>query len=186
MAVTGVDTRERLLRAALRVIGEAGIGGVTNRAVARSAGVALGSLTYHFTSQHELLRECLLLFVGEEAERLDALNRRLEGAELTPEQVGAGVERIVHDAGRREQIAQLELYLYAARDPELREAATRCFAAYDRVARATLVALGVADPDPLVPALVALVDGYELRRLALGADPSGGLSHALGMLVQRR
>ncbi len=42
------DTRERILHATLRTIAEQGVGAVSNRRVAAAAGVALGSLTYHF------------------------------------------------------------------------------------------------------------------------------------------
>jgi DNA-binding transcriptional regulator YbjK len=166
--------RERILRATLELIGQEGIGGVTNRAVAAQAGVSLGSLTYHFSSQTELLREALLLFVTREAERLAALAEGLEGTTPDVGEIAAAVQGIVQTARRHEQLAQMELYLQAARDPELRDVAARAFAAYDQAARVVLVALGVADPEPLVPVVIALVDGFELRRLALDApaDPA--------------
>ena len=176
--------RERMLRATLEIIGEDGIGGVTNRAVAARAHVSLGSLTYHFATQDDLLRESLLRFVTAEAERLEAFGAALEGTELTLEEAAAGVLQIVQDARPHEELAQFELYLQASRDPALRAVAQRCFAAYDRAARATLVALGVPDPDPLVPAVIALVDGFELRRLALGTSADEALPEALAALVR--
>jgi hypothetical protein len=56
----------------------------------------------------------------------------------------------------------------------MRQPAARAYAVYDDAARTVLVALGVPDPEPLVPAVIALVDGCELRRLALAApaDPA--------------
>jgi DNA-binding transcriptional regulator YbjK len=166
--------RERILHATLELIGEQGVGGVTNRAVASRAGVSLGSLTYHFSSQTDLLREALLLFVGREAERLEALAEGLDGVTPELEEVAAAVQQVVQGADRREVLAQMELYLQASRDPALREVAARAYAAYDDAARTVLVALGVPDPEPLVPAVIALVDGFELRRLALDApaDPA--------------
>jgi TetR/AcrR family transcriptional regulator, regulator of biofilm formation and stress response len=176
--------RERILHATLALIGEHGIGGVTNRAVAAQAGVSLGSLTYHFSSQTELLREALLLFVTREAQRLEGLADGLEGT--TPElgEVAAAVQAVVQTASRNEQLAQMELYLQASRDPELREVAARAYAAYDHAARTVLVALGVADPEPLVPAIIALVDGFELRRLALEVPADPALVDALAALVR--
>jgi DNA-binding transcriptional regulator YbjK len=176
--------RERILRATLEVIGEQGVGGVTNRIVAKRAALSLGSLTYHFPSQTELLRESLLLFVSDEAERLEAFASGLTGTDLTLEEVADGIQQIVRDPRPHEVLAQFELYLQAARDPELRDVAARCYAAYDRAARTTLVALGVPDPDPLVPAVIALMDGFELRRLTLGAPPDGSLTDALVSLVR--
>jgi hypothetical protein len=94
------------------------------------------------------------------------------------------MQQIVQEASPHEQIAQFELYLGAARDPGLREAAARSIAAYDHVTRTTLAALGVADPEPLVPALLALVDGFELRRLALDVPPDPALAGALAAIVR--
>jgi DNA-binding transcriptional regulator YbjK len=180
-----MSARERILHATLELIGESGIGGVTNRAVAARAEVSLGSLTYHFAAQNDLLREALLIFVTREAERLEQLADGLDGTPLEIDEVAAAVQAVVQSANRNEQLAQMELYLQASRDGELRDVAARAYAAYDHAARTVLVALGVADPEPLIPALIALVDGFELRRLALdgpGADPA--LTAALAALVR--
>lgn len=46
------SARDAIRAAALRVIGEHGIAGLTNRRVAAAAGVSLGSLTYHLSLIH--------------------------------------------------------------------------------------------------------------------------------------
>jgi DNA-binding transcriptional regulator YbjK len=184
MSTATAPARERILQATLQLIGEHGLGAVTNRAVAQRAGVSPGSLSYHFPSQTELLRESLLRFVTLEAERLGALADGLEGATADLDEVAAAVQAVVQNADRHEQLAQMELYLQAARDPELRDVADRAFAAYDAAARAVLTALGVADPEPLVPATIALVDGFELRRLALDVPADPALVEALAALVR--
>jgi TetR/AcrR family transcriptional regulator, regulator of biofilm formation and stress response len=176
-----VSARERVLDATLELIGEQGVSGVTNRAVAARAGVSPGSLSYHFPSQTALLREALMQFVGEEAERLEGLAEGADAAALDP--IAAAVQQIVEGADRRAVLAQTELYLQAGRDPELQAVAARAYAAYDAAARRVLVALGVADPAPLVPALIALVDGYELRRLSLGVE-GVSLVNGLSALVR--
>jgi len=164
VTAAGRGARDRVLDATLELIGEQGVGGVTNRAVAARAGVSPGSLSYHFPSQTELLREALMRFVVAETERLAALAGAT--AELDP--LAAAVQAIVEGADRRAVLAQTELYLQACRDPSLQAVAAQAYAAYDEAARRVLEGLGVADPEPLVPALIALVDGFELRRLALG------------------
>jgi len=100
------DTRERILRTTVELIGREGIGAVTNRRVASAAGVSLGSLTYHFASQVELLRESLLLFVGEEVARAEEVTATLRSTEPSLEQVAAEVERIVQESGNRIQIGR--------------------------------------------------------------------------------
>ena len=49
------ETRARMLQAALDIMIEDGIRAVRNRAVAKRAGVSLGSTTYHFSSIEDLI-----------------------------------------------------------------------------------------------------------------------------------
>ncbi|WP_424189991.1 TetR/AcrR family transcriptional regulator [Actinokineospora sp. G85] len=176
--------RERILRAVLRVIGASGVAGVTNRRIAAEAGVSLGSITYHFATQTELLREALLLFVREETARLAEFSRQRRGP-VSVEQAAALVEQVVESTTfGREEIAPLELYIQAGRDPSLRDAAAKCFAAYDALARSVLRGLGVAEPARLAGPVVALVAGTQLRRLATGASGSTGVAEALTLLVR--
>jgi DNA-binding transcriptional regulator YbjK len=179
------DTRERILHATLRVIAEQGVGTVSNRRVASEAGVALGSLTYHFPSQTTLLRESLMLHVVEEVTRLEAVAAELRASEATAADAAAEVERVVRrSADKVEPIAELELHLQAARDPELQEASRRCFEAYEDFARAALEALGVPDPARHAPAVVALLSGLAVRRLGTGERDASGTADALLTLIR--
>ncbi len=178
-------TRERILRATLRVIGEQGVGAVSNRLLASEAGVALGSLTYHFASQTELLREALSLYVSEEVARLDGIALAIRAASPTEEQVAARIESIVGETILGpEQIAEFELHLQAARDPELRDASRRCFEAYDDVAAAVLQALEVPDAERHARTVVALLSGLAVRRLGTGEHDAGGTAEALLAFVR--
>ena len=164
------DTRERILRATVELIGHEGV----SARVAGAAGVALGSLTYHFPSQVDLLRESLLLFVGEEVARQEALAADLRSRDPSVEQVVVEVERIVQESGDRiQELAEIELHLQAARDPALREASQRCFGAYEGVAAAALETLGVPDPGRHARTIVALMYGMGLRRLGTGESAAG-------------
>jgi DNA-binding transcriptional regulator YbjK len=179
------DTRERILHATLHVIAEQGVGAVSNRRIAAEAGVALGSLTYHFPSQTTLLRESLMLHVAEEVTRLEAVAAELRASEATAADAAAEVERVVRrSADKVEPIAELELHLQAARDPELQEASRRCFEAYEDFAKAALEALGVPDPARHAPAVVALLSGLAIRRLGTGERDASGTADALLTLIR--
>ncbi|MDW5598745.1 TetR family transcriptional regulator [Conexibacter stalactiti] len=178
-------TRERILHATLHVIAADGIGAVTNRRVATEAGVALGSLTYHFRSQTELLRDSLLRYVEEEVARLGAIAEQLRAIEPTPEQVAAAVEQLLdNDPTRPGEVAELELHLQASRDPALHEASGRCFAAYEDFGTAVLEALGVPDPARHAQSVVALMIGLTMRRLGTGAQDAHGTAAALMTIVR--
>ncbi|WP_019634077.1 TetR/AcrR family transcriptional regulator [Actinomadura atramentaria] len=179
-----IPPRDRILQATLRLIGEEGVGAVTNRAVARAAGVSLGSLTYHFPSQSDLLREALQTFVDTEIDRIRARVDQLRDSGADPAQAADEVEKAVVDfAYGPEQVANLELHLHAARDPAVRETSARSVAAYDRLAAAVLTALGVPDPDRHAPVVVALLYGLAVRRLATGDDTATGTADALRLLL---
>ncbi|WP_229786657.1 MULTISPECIES: TetR/AcrR family transcriptional regulator [Actinokineospora] len=177
------DTRTEILRATLRVIGAEGVAGVTNRRIAREAGVSLGSITYHFDTQTSLLRETMLLFVAEETARLASVAEAHRSV-ISVDDAAALVERIVEStAFGSEEIAPLELYIHAGRDASLREAAATCFAAYDALATAVLSALGVPDPARMAGPVVALIAGLQLRRLATGTSGPTTVADALRLLV---
>lgn len=186
MAAAAVsDTRERILRATIELIAEEGIGAVTNRRVAATAGVALGSLTYHFPSQVDLLRESLLLFVGEEVTRQEAIAADLRRRRTSVEEVAAEVQRVVQETGNRvQQLAELELHLQAARDPELQDASRRCFEAYEGVAAAGLELLEVPDAERHAGTIVAMLYGMSLRRLGTGNEDTSGIAAALLTVIR--
>jgi AcrR family transcriptional regulator len=179
------DARERILRATIELIAREGVGAVTNRRVAAGANVALGSLTYHFPSQVDLLRESLLLFVGEEVARQQEITADLRRRRPPVEEVAGEVERVVRETGDRvQQLAELELHLQAARDPELREASRRCFEAYEGVAAIGLELLGVPDAERHARSIVALMYGMSLRRLGTGDEDPSGIAAALLTIVR--
>ncbi|MGH9301777.1 MAG: TetR/AcrR family transcriptional regulator, partial [Acidimicrobiales bacterium] len=173
-------TRERILMATLDLIGRDGIGAVTNRQVAATAGVALGSLTYHFPNQVDLLRESLAYYSDREVERISGLAEYVRRKGLTAEEVTVQAEAaIAAFAQGPAQLAVMELYLQAWRDPEVRSAAVAAIAAYDDLATAFLDALGVADPERHAPAVVAMFYGLAIRRVAIGDAAVEGTAQAL-------
>lgn len=179
------ETRERILRATLALLAEEGTAALSNRRIAGAADVSLGSLTYHFPSQASLLRESLLLYVGEEVERLEAVAAALRERDPSPEEIAAEVEALIgRPSGGPGPLAELELHLQAARDPELQEASARCFAAYDGFATSALRALGVADPARHASSFVALITGLGVRRLGTGAADGEAATGALLTLLR--
>jgi DNA-binding transcriptional regulator YbjK len=153
---------------------------VTNRRVASAAEVALGSLTYHFPSQVDLLRESLLLFVDEEVARQEALAMELAPRHLDAAGLVAEVERVIRESSSRVQLlAELELHLQAARDPALQDASRRCFEAYEKMAAAALKSVGVPEAERHARPVVAMMYGMGVRRLGTGSDDATGIASAL-------
>jgi AcrR family transcriptional regulator len=66
------DTRARILAAALEEASDSGIHETSLAAIATRAGVAIGSLNYHFGSREELLRELMASLTADLMSRLHA------------------------------------------------------------------------------------------------------------------
>lgn len=162
-------TRERILRATLKLINEEGVPAVSNRRVAAEAKVALGSLTYHFPSQVDLLNESLTLLVDETVERIQQLSAAIREAGLSIEKVAESTATILEQSGMVDRsLAEMELHLQSARQEELRAASIRCFDAYDDLAAATLEMLGVERAKERAPVVVAFLLGSAVRQLGSG------------------
>lgn len=178
------ETRQRIISAVLRIIGDDGVAGVTNRRIAQEAGVSLGSVTYHFATQQDLLRASLLHFVDCETRHFGQLAQQSQGECADLGHVVELVREVANTVPQdSERIAPYELYLHAGRDPELRDAASDCFAAYDKLAATVLTALGVPDAEKVAGAVVGLIMGMKLRALATGSG-TDDLVDGLLMLVR--
>ncbi|MDX6331928.1 MAG: TetR/AcrR family transcriptional regulator, regulator of biofilm formation and stress response [Streptomycetaceae bacterium] len=154
------ERRQRLIDAAIRVVGERGIGGLSHRAVAAEADVPLGSTTYHFSTLDDLLvaalhqvNERFMLeitsweaLVGPEDDFADALARLVE-------------ELLTRDRSRIE--LEYELYLAALRRPAVRPIAAEWV---DLMADI----LALRTDRGTAQALAALIDGMSLQALLTG------------------
>lgn len=178
--------REQILHATIELIGSEGIGAVSNRRVAASAGVALGSLTYHFPDQTKLLQEALVLYAEEEISRFAEIAARLRARDAGTEDVVAEVQLAIAASAERKTagVAELKLHLHASRNPELRDASQRCFAAYDDFATAALEALDVPDPARYARPVVALLTGMAVRRHGTGEQDIETAATALEAMLR--
>lgn len=180
----GEERRKLVLRTTLELVERHGIDRVTHRAVGQAAGVPLGSVTYYFPTKDGLLRDALELWVAEEVDRLERLGAAIEAERLSPAEGAARWADLLR-GNDPHQAAQFELYLHAARTPDLREAAAAAFAAYERVAAVALRSAGLAavDAERVAALFVALADGMGLRRLA-EPDARAGFDAALRDLFE--
>lgn len=108
------DRRQRIIDAAIAVVGERGIAGLSHRAVAAAADVPLGSTTYHFATLDDLLvaalRQSNVVCLDDFARWVDGIDPAAPLAEK--------VARLVEDTltgDRRRMELEYELYLAALR-----------------------------------------------------------------------
>ncbi|MCH0562663.1 MULTISPECIES: TetR/AcrR family transcriptional regulator [unclassified Streptomyces] len=168
--------RQRIIDAALRVVRDRGLAGLSHRSVAAEADVPLGSTTYHFASLDELMVAAL----RQANQGFDAL-LAARGGLLDPQADLAGELAALLGAwlaGERSEVElEYELYLAALRRPALRPVAAEWAQGLaDRLARRT---------DPVTArALTALMDGICLQVLLTGeAYDEEYAREALGRVV---
>ncbi|WP_347353038.1 TetR family transcriptional regulator C-terminal domain-containing protein [Intrasporangium sp.] len=158
--------RERIVTAALEVIGAGGMAGLTHRAVAAQAKVPLGSTTYYFATLDDLLEAA----VDRAADHYDTWLRdwadRL--GEVVPERLAEAVTALVLDQleqHRDRLVVEYEVYFAAINRPRLRAGAARF------TATTVQVLSGLSSP-ATASALTAAVDGLCLRALT-SPEPLG-------------
>ena len=160
------ERRDQLLRATIDLIAERGMKAVTHRAVSAAAGLPSAAAGYYFATIAELIEQALDYHVRQRVAQLTAvLGAATEGL-TEPGPIADAVARALITSATRDGLAQYEVYLEAARNPELRASVARSMAAFEEVAAARLAALGARDPGHAAKAFVALADGFALHRLA--------------------
>ncbi|WP_369187199.1 TetR/AcrR family transcriptional regulator [Streptomyces sp. R08] len=155
------ERRQRIIDAAIRVVGEKGLAGLSHRSVAAEADVPLGSTTYHFATLDELmvaaLRQANEGFAKVIAGRGGLEDQRTDLAEELAGWMGEWL------AGDRTGVElEYELYLAALRRPALRPVA-------DEWARDLAERLSRRTDPVTARALVALMDGICLQVLLTDA-----------------
>ena len=168
--------RQRIIDAAIRVVGEKGLAGLSHRSAAAEADVPLGSTTYHFKSLDELMVAALRQ-AGEGFAKVVAAHGALDdpGGDLATD-----LARVLGDwlGGDRTGVElEYELYLAALRRPALRPVAAEwADDLAERLAHRT---------DPVTArALVALADGICLQVLLTGAPYDEGYAReVLGRVI---
>ncbi|KOG09520.1 TetR/AcrR family transcriptional regulator [Streptomyces viridochromogenes] len=151
------ERRQRIIDAAIRVVGEKGIAGLSHRTVAAEADVPLGSTTYHFKTLDDLLVAALRQ-ANEGFAKVIASRGALEDphADLAAELAGWMGEWLAGDRTGVE--LEYELYLAALRRPALRPVAAEW-------ARDLAERLSRRTDAVTARALVALMDGICLQVL---------------------
>ena len=157
------DRRTRIAHAAIAVVAERGVEGLTHRAVAAFAGVPLGSTTYHFASLDDLLGVALDTAAQDNIRRLRDWEAGLPADADLAVALADLVMSSLSGEERPRAVVEYELYVAALHRAPLRAAS----AAWD----AALTELFASRTDPLTGRLLAATF-CGLVMQALLADPA--------------
>ena len=176
------ERRQRIIDAAIRVVGERGIAGLSHRSVAAEADVPLGSTTYHFSTLDELLVAALRQ-ANEGFAKVVAARGGLARGGLGDDQVDlagelAGLLGEWLSGDRAGVELECELYLAALRRPALRPVAAEW-------AEGVVELLGGRTDAVTARALVAVMDGICLQVLLTGGVYEEGFAREVFVRVLR-
>lgn len=166
------ETRQRLLSAAVDIIIENGIAGVTHRSLEDRAHVSRGSTRYHFGTRKQLL-EAIATYVAESDSAVLSRAAEASGGSLEPgvmdkqnqdAALASMTQLFLGDTDRA--IVRFELYLYAARHPELSHIMTTWRQAFIKFGASHLRAIGAPQPEVGSTMMNAAMDGMILHALS--------------------
>ncbi|MFF3429781.1 TetR/AcrR family transcriptional regulator [Streptomyces sp. NPDC002602] len=165
------DRRTLLADAALDVLADEGIRGLTHRAVDRRASLPPGTTSAYFRTRAALLTALVTRLV-----QLDQAELHTLAADLPPlrtvEDLVDGMALLARQRltgeGRRRSLARYACVVESVRDPELREILVPRENSGREAVRTFLAARGTADVESRTHILLTCIDGLILDRLAHG------------------
>ncbi|MFB6515195.1 TetR/AcrR family transcriptional regulator [Streptomyces virginiae] len=169
------DRRTLLADAALDVLADEGMRGLTHRAVDRRAGMPPGTTSAYFRTRAALLAGLVTRLVQVDQAELQAMAEELPPlrtvGELVDGMVALTRQRLTGE-GRRRSLARYACAVESVRDPELREILVPRENAGREAVRLFLAARGVTDVEDRTHTLLTCIDGLVFDRLVSGGEVS--------------
>lgn len=114
---------ERIIEAAMRIISQSGVEALTHRAIAKEAGVPLGSTTYYFKTLDDIIVAALEQAIRDDTDKLE---RWAAGIQNPDDVAGALTRRIMEDSADLErEVVWYRLFLWGATAPATQEISYR-------------------------------------------------------------
>ncbi|MFH9065701.1 TetR/AcrR family transcriptional regulator [Streptomyces coeruleorubidus] len=169
------DRRTVLADAAIGVLAEAGIRGLTHRAVDRAADLPPGTTSAYYRTRQALLTALVRRLIALDQAELQAIGEQAPvpgSAEELVAGIAAFIEQRLTGEGRRRSLARYACAIESVHHPELQEILVPRQNAARQAARDFLAAQGVADAEDRTVTLLTCVDGLVFDRLVGGGTVS--------------
>ncbi|MFG2359151.1 TetR/AcrR family transcriptional regulator [Streptomyces sp. NPDC048521] len=167
------DRRTLLADAALDVLADEGIRGLTHRAVDSRAAMPPGTTSAYFRTRAALLTGLVTRLVQLDQTELQTTAEQLPALHTAEELVDGMallIRRRLSGEGRRRSLARYACAVESVRAPELREILVPRENAGREAVRRFLAAHGVTDVENRTHTLLTCIDGLVFDRLVSGGD----------------
>ncbi|WP_374024031.1 TetR/AcrR family transcriptional regulator [Mycobacterium sp. HNNTM2301] len=162
------ERRAQLLDAAIDILADVGVGGLTHRQVDERVALPAGTTSNYFRTRQALLEATAARTVDLHWRRVEALRTAI--GPLTPDGVRALLTRMISEPDeqtRRYTLARFELFMEGTRRPELRPLLKDLQAAAVKSATVILEAAGYTPEPEQTEELSRLLNGYVFSSLTL-------------------
>ncbi|ORW31564.1 hypothetical protein AWB91_14830 [Mycobacterium paraense] len=181
------ERRAQMLDAAIAILADTGVGGLTHRQVDERADLPAGTTSNYFRTRQALLGATASRTVDLHWQRVEALRASI--GSLTRDGVKALLIRLISDPdaqARRYTLARFELFMEGTRRPELRPLLMQLQAAAVKSATLIFEAAGLAPEPQLLEELSRLLNGYVFSKLTMPVDddPAGLVDRLLSAFVE--
>jgi TetR/AcrR family transcriptional regulator, regulator of biofilm formation and stress response len=163
----GAARRTEIIDAAIEVMAQAGLAGLSMRLVANQAQIPLGALSYYFDDKSDLIAQSFAQLSDREIDRVVATAERLEPS-MSSEQLADLVADMIIDgfsAPRGAIVTRYELVTEASRDERLRPMFEAWYAAMIPALSRLFREIGSRQPELDSRTVMAVMAGLEIDNL---------------------
>ena len=163
----GAARRTEIIDAAIEVMANVGLAGLSMRLVAQQAQIPLGALSYYFDDKSDLIAQAFAQLSDQEIDRVVRTANRLEPS-MSPEQLADLVADMIIDgfsSPRGAIVTRYELVTEASRDERLRPMFEAWYAAMIPALSRLFRELGSHQPELDSRTVMAVMAGLEIDNL---------------------
>lgn len=170
----GIARKNAIIDAALAVVGQVGIAGLSIRVVAAHAGIPLAAVGYYFAGKDDLINAAFERHIQRETARITRTITRMgdspTGAILADRLADFVIGGLTDS--REQLLAEYEFTIAAVRRVSLAEASVAWQAILNAQVQAVVGALGSPSPNTDAKLILAVLAGLEIDQLATPLDTS--------------
>ena len=184
----GIAKKNAIVDAALHVVSEVGIAGLSMRVVAAKAGIPLGAVGYYFEGKDDLIQAAFDRHIQRETARVTLAIARIGDspsvADLSDRLADFVIEGLT--STRLQLLAEYEFTIEAVRRPALAQAAAAWQATLNTQLQAVLESMKSPSPRTDARLILAVLAGLEVDQLPyeLRSDHARTIRDVLRRLVQ--
>jgi AcrR family transcriptional regulator len=162
-----VQRRTEIIDAAIAVMAQVGLAGLSMRVVANQAGIPLGALSYYFDDKADLVAQAFAQLSDREIERVVRTAEQLSPS-MSPDQLADAVADMIIDGFTSPQgaiVTRYELVTEASRDERLRPMFEAWYAAMVPALSRLFRDLGSRQPELDSRTIMAVTAGLEIDNI---------------------